>query len=103
MWSLINGTLLTNLRVRDNLLIFDPFTKRNAGIYECLAYNIRTNQQMKRRIHLNSAKNFKPKPKLDVSKSIHIKSLTPKRNYRRNRSIRLKCIISKYFILDLVL
>lgn len=96
IWSMVNGTLSANLRVRNDMLLFKPFTELNAGTYECIAYSRKSpGTNIRRRIHFKAESSLKTKRTLDVSRRIDIKMLNDK-NLRLGKKIQLKCSISRF-------
>ena len=91
IWSMVNGTLRTNLRVRNDILIFKPFTNVNAGSYECTVYSGKSGRKISRRVHLRAEANSKKV--LDVSDRIRIEVLS-EGSVRLGEGIQLRCSVN---------
>ena len=93
-----NGTFSPSTRSFNDVLLLAPFTKENAGVYQCMAYNLQTKQQVTRRINISAdSKNFAKQPTLDVSEHISIKLLSGRGNFTKRGTIALKCSIGEHY------
>ncbi len=102
-WTLINGTFNKNTRVENDILILEPFTFENAGVYRCVAYSLELNMFVSKRININSDSNpnsnnvnNRPKKTIDVSDRIVIQLQSTSKEFRKGGKIRLKCHIGNY-------
>ncbi|RNA33969.1 basement membrane-specific heparan sulfate proteoglycan core -like [Brachionus plicatilis] len=90
-WLAVNETLAENVRVDNDILELKPFTKKNGGVYRCVASNSLLNQQASRRIKISIENG--PKKSKDLSNMIQIDLVTNPLEMKIGNTINLKCTI----------
>ena len=85
----MNGSFTNNVKIENDLLVIEPFTDENIGIYQCLAYNLKLNLHAIRRVNLNTTQNI-----FDVSKRIKIDVIS--NELKRNETIIIECSIGNF-------
>ncbi|CAF0767900.1 unnamed protein product [Brachionus calyciflorus] len=90
-WSMVNGTISENTKIENDILELKPFTKRNGGLYRCIASNHILNLHASRRIKI-SIDTF-PKPIKDLSDRIQTIMLSNPTQIKLGDTIQLKCSI----------
>lgn len=94
-WSIINGTFADNAIINNDTLAIESFTNENIGVYQCLAFNKGLNQQVVRRVNLNTIQHLSKEKTYDVSDRLKIENLSDKNNFKKNGTIILQCSIGK--------